>query len=98
VRLGEAQIHGDPAPAVRTRLGRPPPDDAGAGLAVVEVDRRAAPVGPRRAGEVDLLALPAIGPERAVAPAERAVAGGRRVRDALEAPPRRPAVAGPFDH
>ena len=84
--LGESQIDGDAALALVVQLEAAPIGDAAAVRAEVEAKGLAANVGLGRAGDVDALAFVVVGPERAVATAGGAVAGGGGLRRAVKGP------------
>src|SRR5262249_10221787 len=98
-RFGEAQVDGDAAAAVGAGDERAPVGDATAVGAEMETDGPVAP-GVHRggAGDADPFVLEVVGPEHAVAAAHRAVAGGGRLGDSLEAPADGAAMTGAFDH
>src|SRR5689334_17301134 len=98
IRLGEPKVDGDAPTSLLAGLVRAPESDATARDAEVEFDRLAAHVEARRPRHVDTLTLVAVSPENPVTAAYRAVADGRAVGFAFEAPAYGAAVAGSFDH
>lgn len=94
LRLGETQIDGDAAPPVAGWALRAPERDATASRAEMKLDGLTAHVGSSRARDRDALAIVPIGPEHAVAPANRAVASRRSVGLTGESPVNRAAMAG----
>src|SRR5215475_4247901 len=99
LRFGEAEVDGDAAAAVRAGGERAPIGDAAAVGAEMEANGTVAPgVHLGRAGDADALVFEIVGPEHAVAAAHRAVAGGGRLGDSLEAPADGAAMTGAFDH
>src|SRR5262249_13656800 len=99
VRFCKPQVDGDAAAPVVARIACAPIGDASAVEAKMKAELLAsAGVGARRTGNAYAFILVVVGPQRAVAAADRAVAGGGRLRHAVEGPAHGAAVAGAFDH
>src|SRR4051812_8459730 len=74
-----------------------PRDDAAAGRTKVEIERVAARIRLRRAGDRDVDALMTVDPQHAVAATRRAVAGGGAARIARERPAHLSTQTAPFE-
>lgn len=90
LQRGQPDVDGDASAAPWVEREAAPGNDAGAGRAEEDFERRVLLVSPRVCAEIaadrDALAFVVIGSERAVAVAERAVAGGDRAGIALQCP------------
>src|SRR5581483_3226544 len=98
LRLRQTQI--DPHAALAGLVEPPPaPEGYAAALRVeVELDGIGSDVGFRLARDLDPFSFVTIGPEHAVPPTHRAIAGGRAIRVALELPVNCAAMTGSLDH
>jgi hypothetical protein len=98
--VGQAEVYGDAGFAgFFSRCEGAPIGDAAAGGAEVEADGFGAPdVGAGGAGDGYRLIDVAVGPKRAVAAADGAIAGGGICGDAVKRPVDCATVAGAFDH
>src|SRR5262245_7288399 len=86
-RLGQPEIDGDAAAALRVDLELAPIGDASAFYTKMKAEvSRSAGIGPCRARDADPLVFVVVGPERSIPSASRATAGRSRVRNAVEAP------------
>src|SRR4029077_10731195 len=97
--VGKAQVHSAAEASILATTRGEPGHDAGALAA--EVKRQPLPVpdiGLGFARYREVFAVEAIRPERATAPTDAAVTGGRRFRRAFEAPAHRAAVTGSVHH
>src|SRR5688572_9016752 len=98
LRLCQPHIDPHAAPPVCAGLALAPISNAAAARAEVEAEPLVAPRIQRgRARDLDTLVLVVVRPERAVAAADGAVAGGGGLRHAAEAPAHRAAVTDTFD-
>ena len=90
IRRRKPHVDGDAPAAILSKPQAAPAQDTGAGWAEQDLERRLVPVcagvGGGLTGESDALSFVVIGPQRAVAAAKRAVAGGDRARITFECP------------
>src|SRR5882672_5510431 len=86
LRLRQAQVDCDPAAALRIRREGAPVGDAAALRTEVKPERVAAHVCLGGARNVDAFALVSVCPQPTIPATRRAVARGRRLRQALELP------------
>jgi len=96
--LDEPQVHRDPQAPFGVLLLRPPEHHAAAARTEVELERLAAHIGLRRAGNRDAFTLVVVGPQHAVSAARGAVARGRAIRLTFESPTNGATQAGSFNH
>ena len=96
--LGQPQVHRDAPAALLVGAQRAPVGHAAAAGAEVEAQRLAAHIGLRGARNLDAISLKGVGPQRAVAAAGGAVAGGCAVGLAGKAPSHGTAQTGTLDH
>ena len=101
-RLGKAEVDCDPRPAVFSRHQAAPADQVPACFAEVEGNGAGtASIGGEpipRGFNLDAVAIEAIGPEYAIAAADRAIANGGVGNIALKCPMHCAAMAGPRRH
>src|SRR4029077_575077 len=99
IRFREPQIDSDAAPPIVAWVARAPIGDAPAVRAKMKANvLPPAGVGAGGARHANAFIFVVVGPQHAVAPADRAVAGSGRVRHPVETPADRAAVTRAFDH
>jgi hypothetical protein len=99
IKMREPQIDGDAATAIVTGRERAPIGYAAAVCAKMKADCPTSPgIDPRRPRNSDPLIFVVIGPERSIASADRAIAGGGRFRSSGKSPADGAAMTATFDH
>src|SRR4029077_8048945 len=96
--LRQAQVHGDPETSLLILLQSAPDGYAAANWTEVKLESLAPNIRLRLTRDLDAFIFVVVRPEHAVAPACRAVAGGRTVRLPFKLPSHRATETGSLNH